>query len=328
MTSRRRFIGSAAGLLVAAPLVSSAQPAGKVSRIGYLRRTTPQPADIEALRQGLRELGYIEGQNLIIDERNANGDAGRLPALARELMQLKVEVLVVDGATTIVGIREVVGAIPIVFAFVGDPVGYGFIKSLDHPGGTMTGLSNFNVELLPKRLQLLREILPAPRIGVMSNPVNNPVNLIALRWERLGAAARSLGTELTFAEARTSAELAAAIGKLSHAGVGALFIIADGMFFTERARIVHLAASYRLPAAYPEREYVEAGGLMSYGPNLSNNFRRAAAYVDKILKGAKPADLPVEQPTKFELVINMKTAKALGLTIPQSLLLRADEVIQ
>ena len=328
MTSRRRFIGSAAGLLVAAALVSSAQPAGKVSRIGYLRRTSPQPADIEALRQGLRELGHVEGQNLIIDERHANGDADRLPNLARELVQRKVQVLVVDGATTLVAVREVVGATPIVFAFVGDPVGYGFVKSLDRPGGTMTGLTNFNVELLPKRLQLLREILPGKRIGVMFNPVNNPMNLIALRSERLRAAARSLGTELTFAEARNSAEIAAAIGKLSHAGVGALFIIADGMFFTERERIVHLAASYRLPAVYPEREYVEASGLMSYGPSLSNNFRRAAAYVDKILKGAMPADLPVEQPTKFELVINLKTAKALGLPIPQTLLLRADEVIQ
>ena len=325
MTSRRRFIGVAVGLLVAAPLVSSGQPASKVSRIGYLRRTSLQPDDIEELRHGLRELGYVEGRNLIIDERYANGDASRLPALARELIQLKMQVLVLDGGATLVAVRDVVGATPIVFAYVGDPVGYGFVRSLDRPGDTMTGLSGFSAELLPKRLQLLREIVPAKRVGVLYNPVNfNPEQ----RWERLQAAAGSLGIDLTFAEAQTAVELAAAVGKLSHAGVGALLVIADGMFFTERARIVGLAASYRLPAAYPEREYVQAGGLMSYGTNLANNFRRAATYVDKILKGVKPADLPVEQPTKFELVINLKTAKSLGLTIPQSVLLRAEKVIE
>jgi len=329
VTSRRRFIGLAAGVLVAAPLVASAQQAGTVSRIGYLRRTSLQPADIAELRLGLRELGHVEGQNLIIDERYANGDAGRLPALAGELIRLKVQVLVVDGGATLAAIRAVIGATPIVFAFVGDPVAAGFVSSLDRPGGTMTGLTNFSSELAPKRLQLLHEILPAKRVGVMYNPVN-PFTRTGgtLRWERLRAGAGSLAIELTFAEAQTSGELAATVAKLSQAGVGALLVIADGMYFTERARIVDLAASYRLPAAYPEREYVEAGGLMSYGPNLSNNFRRAAAYVDKILKGAKPADLAVEQPTKFELVINLTTAKTLGLTIPQSLLLRADEVIQ
>jgi putative ABC transport system substrate-binding protein len=305
-------------------LVASAQQVGKVSRIGYLRQTSLQPADIAELRLGLRELGHVEGQNLIIDERYANGDASRLPVLARELLQLKVQVLVVDGGATLAAVREIVGATPIVFAVVGNPVNAGFVKSLGRPGGTMTGLTNFSGELVPKRLQLLHEILPAKRVGVLSNPVNPS----PLGHERLRAVARSLEIELTFAEAQTAGELAAAIAKLSQAGVGALLVIADGMFFTERARIVDLAASYRLPAAYPEREYVEAGGLMSYGPNLSNNFRRAAAYVDKILKGAKPADLPVEQPTKFELAINLKAAKALGIALPQSLLLRADEVIQ
>jgi len=321
---RRTFIGCVAGSLVAVTFVARAQQASKVSRIGYLRRTSPQPADIEALRQGLRDLGYVEGQNLIIDERYANGDAGRLPALARELMQVKVQILVVDGGATLVAVRDVVGTTPIVFAVVADPVAGGFVQSLDRPGGTMTGLTTFSSELPPKRLQLLREIVPATRVGVMYNPVNPGRHT----FEPLRAAARSLGIELTFAEAQTSAELTAAIGNLRRTAVKALFFLNDAMFFTQRARIVDLAASYRLPAAYPEREYVEAGGLMSYGPSLSNNFRRAATYVDKILDGAKPADLPVEQPTRFELAINLKTTKALGLTIPQSLLLRADEVIR
>ena len=321
---RRTFIGCVAGSLVAVTFVARAQQASKVSRIGYLRRTSPQPADIEALRQGLRDLGYVEGQNLIIDERYANGDAGRLPALARELMQVKVQILVVDGGATLVAVRDVVGTTPIVFAVVADPVAGGFVQSLDRPGGTMTGLTNFSSELPPKRLQLLREIVPATRVGVMYNPVNPGRHT----FEPLRAAARSLGIELTFAEAQTSAELTAGIGNLRRTAVEALFFLNDAMFFTQRARIVDLAASYRLPAAYPEREYVEAGGLMSYGPSLSNNFRRAATYVDKILDGAKPADLPVEQPTRFELAINLKTTKALGLTIPQSLLLRADQVIR
>jgi putative ABC transport system substrate-binding protein len=244
-------------------------------------------------------------------------------------MQRKVQLLVVDGGATVAALREVAAATPIVFAIVGDPVGAGFIKSLDHPGGTMTGLTNFSAEPPPKRLQLLREIVPAKRVGVMYNPVNQVIlNEGRITFEPLRAAAHSLGIELTFAEAQTPVELATAIGKLSRAGVGALFVINDAMFFTERARIVDLAASYRLPAAYSEREFVEAGGLTSYGPNLSNNFYRAATYVDKILKGAKPGDLPVEQPTKFELAINLNTARELGLTMPQSLLLRADVVIQ
>ena len=193
----------------------------------------------------------------------------------------------------------------------------------------MTGLTNFSDELPPKRLQLLREIVPVKRVGVMYNPVNQVLmHPGRIMFEPLRAAARSLGIELTFAEAQTPVELATTVGNLSRAGVGALFVLNDAMFFTERARIVNLAASYRLPAAYAEREFVEAGGLTSYGPNLSYNFYRAATYVDKILKGAKPGDLPVAQPTKFELAINLKTAKALGLTIPQSLLLRADVVIQ
>jgi putative ABC transport system substrate-binding protein len=319
---RRTFIGVVTVGLLAAPLAVVAQQQGKVARIGYLRRTTLQPADIAALRQGLRELGYVEGRNLVIEERYADGDAARLPRLARELQQLKVEVLVVDGGLTVEAIRGVVGLTPIVFTIVGDPVGAGLVASLDRPGGNVTGMATF--PLGPKRLQLLREIVPAGRVGVLSNPANvTPGDL-----ERLSEAAKALGVELVRVPARSPAELAGAFAELSRAHVAALFLAGDAIFFSQRSRIAELAKQFRLPAIYQEREYCDAGGLMSYGTNVPANFHRAATYVDNILKGAKAGDLPVEQPTKFELVINLKTAKALDLTIPQSLLLRADEVIQ
>jgi putative ABC transport system substrate-binding protein len=312
-----------AGSLLIAPLAVLAQQATKVSRIGYLRRTSREPADIEALRLGLREFGYVEGQNLVIDERYANGDSSRLRDLARELMQLKVQVLVVDGGTTVRAVREVVGATPTVFTLVGDPVFAGFVRSLDHPGGTMTGLTNFGTQLAPKRLQLLREIAPFTRVGVLENPTNTAP--AALELLRIGA--RSLGIELVLVGASSTAELDGAFAKLQRGRVAALLVMTDAMFLSQRARVVDLALQHQLPAAYHEREFAEAGGLMAYGPSEPAIFRHAAAYVDKILKGAKPGDLPIEQPTKFELVINLKTAKALGITIPQSLLLRA-EVIQ
>jgi putative ABC transport system substrate-binding protein len=302
-----------------------AQQTMKISRIGYLRRASREPADIEALRLGLRELGYVEGQNLVIEERYANGVATRLPALARELMQLKVQVLVVDGGTTVRAVREIVGATPLVFTLVPDPVAAGFVRSLDHPGGTMTGLTTFNDVLPAKRLQLLREVVPARRISVLSNPTSpsSPAQL-----ERLTGAARSLGVELTWVEAQSPGEFAGAFEKMSQAGVKALLVETDAMFFSQRARIVDLAAKHQLPAVYGEREFADAGGLMAYATNLPASFRRAATYIDKILKGANPGDLPIEEPTRIELVINLKTAKALGLTLPQPLLRRADEVIQ
>ena len=329
MKDRRAFMRTVAGTLLVAPLAVIAQQTPKVWRIGYLRRTSREPADIAALRLGLRELGYVEGQNLVIDERYANGDAARLPDLARELVQLKVQVLVVDGGTTVRAARNVVGATPLVFTLGGDPVAAGFVHSLDRPGGTITGLTSFSGELLPKRLQLLREVVLATRVGLLINPTNYSMNpaLLAGR-ERLIGAARSLGIELTQVDASNPGELAGAFAKLRQAGVAALLVEADAMFFSQRARIVDLAAMHKLPAIYAEREFADAGGLMAYAPNGSANFRRAATYVDKILKGANPGDLPIEQPTKLELVINLKAAKALGLTIPQSLLLRADEVIQ
>jgi putative ABC transport system substrate-binding protein len=323
MTGRRAFMGTLAGGLIA-PLAVLAQTTTQVWRIGYLRRTSREPADIAALRQGLRELGYVEGQNLLIDERYADGDAARLPGLARELAQLKVQVLVVDGATTVRAARNVVGSTPIVFTLGGDPVVGGLVPSLDRPGGTMTGLMTFNDVLPRKRLQLLHEIVQAKRVGVLSNPTDPA----PASREGLTDAARSLGIELTRVEVSSPSELAGAVAKLSRGGVGALFVSADAMFFSQRARIVELAALHKLPAVYGEREFVDAGGLMAYGANHPANFRRAATYVDKILNGAKPGELPIEQPTRLELVINLKTARALGITIPQSLLLRADEVIQ
>jgi putative ABC transport system substrate-binding protein len=326
---RRTFVSRVASAVLALPIAVLAQQTTKVWRIGYLRRTSREPADIAALRLGLRELGYIEGQNLVIDERYANGDAARLPDLARELMQLNVQVLVVDGETTVRAARNVVGATPLVFTVIGDPVAAGFVHSLDRPGGTITGLTSFGGELAPKRLQLLREVVPVTRVGVLNNDTNDPTSpSLLVRRERLTDAARSLGIELTRVEASSPGELVGAFAKLSRAGVGALLVTNDAMFFSQRARVVDLAAMHKLPAIYAEREFADAGGLMAYAPNGSANFRRAATYVDKILKGANPGDLAIEQPTRIELVINLKTAKALGLTIPQSLLLRADEVIQ
>ena len=325
MKDRRAFVCAAAGSLLVAPLAVFAQQTTKVWRIGYLRRTSREPADIEALRLGLRELGYVEGQNLVIEERYANGDSGRLRDLARELVQLKVQVLVVDGATTVRAAREVVGATPLVFTVVSDPVGAGFVRSLDRPDGTMTGLTNFGGELTSKRLQLLREVVPAKLVSVLVNPTS-PVPPVVL--QRLAGAARSLGTDLMWVDAQRPGELAGAFAKMSQASVNGVLVVTDAMFFSQRALVVDLAAKHQLPTAYHEREFAEAGGLMAYAPNGSAIFRRAATYVDKILKGAKPGDLPIEEPTRIELVINLKTAKALGLTIPQSLLLRADEVIQ
>jgi putative tryptophan/tyrosine transport system substrate-binding protein len=318
---RRTFVSRVASGVLAWPIAVLAQQTPKVWRIGYLRRTSREPADIAALRLGLRELGYIEGQNLAIDERYANGDAARLPGLARELMQLKPEVLVVDGVVTVEAIRGVVGFTPIIFTLGVDPVEAGLVASLDRPGGSVTGLATF--QLGAKRLQLLREIVPTGRVGVLSTAYVSPRGM-----ERLNDAAKSLGVELVRVSVRSPAELPGAFAELSRAHLAALFVSADPMFFSQRALIVDLAAMHKLPAIYGEREFADAGGLMSYGTSNPGNFRRVATYVDKILKGAKPGDLPVEQPTKLELVINLKTARALGLTIPESVLLRADEVIQ
>jgi len=326
---RRTFMGALAGGLLAAPLAADAQQAGKVPRIGFLGTRTLSDTSpyLDAFRQGLRELGWVEGQNIVIDDRFAEGRFDRLPNLAAELVRLKVAIIVAAPTPAVVAAKKATETIPIVAIAVGDPVGIGLIASLARPGGNVTGLSfSVGLEIAGKGLELLKETVPkVRRVAVLSNPAN-PGQPLSIR--ELNVAAQSLGVQLQLLEARGPNDFDGAFAAMATERVGALLVVADSMFNLHRTRLADLAARSRLPAAYGLRENVEAGGLMSYGPSVRDLFRRAATYVDKVLKGAKPGDLPVEQPTKFELVINLKTAKALGLTIPPSLLGRADEVIQ
>jgi len=304
--------------------VAVAAPSSQVWRIGYLRRISFDPAAIEALRQGLRNLGYVEGQNLIIEERYADGDAGRLPGLVQELLRLNVQAFVVDGVSTVKAIQNAGTTTPVVFTVVADATGTGLVRSLNRPGGTVTGLTNFSLELGAKRLQLLNEVVPLRRIGFLYNSLNTSANVL----DALRASARSLGVKLFLVEARAAAELPVAFATLNSERVDAFVIGNDGLFYQARVQVVGLAAQYRLPAMYTDSEFAVAGGLMSYGVSEMDNFRRSAVFIDKIFKGANPGDLAIEQPTKFELVINLKTANSLGIVIPQSVLLRADEVIR
>jgi putative ABC transport system substrate-binding protein len=315
----------------AAPFAAEAQPA-KIARIGYLTTSTAaNPHLREAFRQGLRDLGYVEGRNLVIEYRDAEGKIERLPALAAELVALKVDVIFVGGGTRVtLAAMQATKTIPIVFTGVGDPVTSGLVTNLARPGGNVTGLSGLGPELVGKRLEQLTQAVPGvSRVAVLWLP-----GALGERTDKdmlTGAdvAARALGVRLQFVEAtRDPADFDRAFSDMTSARAGALTVLPSNRFLREHRRLVDLAAKNRLPAVYTSREFVDAGGLMSCGANEPDLFRRAATYVDKILKGAKPGDLPVEQPTKFELVINLKTAKALGLTIPQSVLARADEVIQ
>ena len=316
--------------LGAAPLAAEAQQAAKVARIGYLSpNLAASPYLRDAFLQGLRDLGYVEGRNVVIEYRDAEGKLERLPALAAELVALKVDVILAEGGT--LGPRvaqQATRTIPIVFA-AGDPVGSGLVTSLARPGGNVTGLSAFAPELVGKRLELLKQAVPGvSRVAVLWQPGAFGERTEKDTLKRAEVAARDLGVPLQFVEARGPADFDRAFSDMSVARAGALTVLASNMFVSERRRLVDLAAEKRLPAIYSARELVDAGGLMSYGANLADLNRRAATYVDRILKGTRPADLPVEQPTKFELIINLKTAKALGLAIPQSVLGRADEVIQ
>ncbi len=330
MTTRREFIGTLAGGLVVAPLAAEAQQAAKVARIGYLAlNLAAAPRLEEAFLQGLRDLGYVEGRNVVIEIRDAEGKPERLPALAAELVALKVDVIVAPNTPQALAAKQTTRTLPIVFSFVGDPVASGLVTSLARPGGNVTGLSSLSPELVGKRLELLTQAVPGvSRVAVLWQPGFQVERTEKDQLKGADVAARALGVRLQFVEARGPADIDRAFSDMTRARAGALNVWGSSMFTTERRRLVDLAARNRLPAVYGRREYVDAGGLMSYGSNIADLFRRAATYVDKILKGAKPADLPVEQPTKFELVINLKTAKALGLTIPPSLLARADEVIQ
>ena len=323
---RRTWLVGPLGLL-AAPLVAVAQPPVKVFRIGILTATRPEASHLwAAFFQGLRELGYVEGQNVIIESRYFGDRIEQLPALAAELVRLQVDVIVTGAAPEPEAAKRATSTIPIVTAAHLDPVGSGLVASLARPGGNVTGLSQATPELRGKQLELLKEAVPRlSSVAVLSNPT---LPSLALELKELEVAARALKVRLYVVEARVPSELKDAFSVATKERAGALIVLANAVFIRSRVQIVELAAKNRLPLMSQAREYAEAGGLMAYGANLSGLMRRAATFVDKILKGAKPADLPVEQPTKFEFVINLKTAKALGLTIPQSLLVRADEVIQ
>jgi len=315
-------------LAVFLPAGSGAQQAKTVPRIGYLSVLSPSSdsSRIEAFRQGMRELGYVEGQSMAIESRYAEGQLERLPDLAGELARLNVAVIVVGGSTATRASKNVTKLIPIVMAHGSDPVELGFVASLARPGGNITGLTHLAPELGGKRLELLKEIVPKlSRVAVLTDPGTQGHGP---QIKELEVAARALGLQLRPAEVRKPNDLESAFSAMTRGRADALIGLQQPTLDRLRARIVDLAAKNRLPAMYSNSEYVEAGGLMSYAADIVAMFRRAATYVDKILKGTKPADIPVEQPTKFELVINLKTAKQIGLTIPPNLLARADKVIK
>jgi ABC-type uncharacterized transport system substrate-binding protein len=322
-----RAVGSIVALilsLLAVPLAAAAPPAGQVWRIGYLVAGFGKVD--EAFRQGLRDLGYIEGQNITIEYRHADNQLDRLADLAAELIHLPVDVIVVAGPNAARVAQQATRTIPIVLAAGEDPVWLGLVASLARPGGNLTGLSLMSAELEGKRLELLQEAVPtASRVGVLFNPASTGV---VPRWRETESAARSLGVQLHPLEVRSADELERAFAAATSAGVGALIVWRNFLIDTHRTRILQLATQRRLPVMAELREYVDDGGLMFYGPSLPHLYRRAATYVEKILQGAAPADLPVEQPTKFELVLNMKTAQALRITFPPTLLILADEVIR
>jgi putative tryptophan/tyrosine transport system substrate-binding protein len=321
---RREFITLLSGA-AAWPISARAQQPAKLPRIGFLS-TGAADSLSDAFKEGLRELRYVEGQTIAIEWRFSGDRVERLPELAAGLVRLGVDLIVVTTTAPANAARAASSTIPIVFVSVSDPVEFGFIKSLAQPGGNMTGLANTNVELSAKRLEILREMLPrVTRIAVLWNPTVS-VNRAALR--ELEEAARALGVELYPFEAQGAIELGGALVALMERRPEALFVVPNPLFAQFAQELADFTTRHRLPTMHGFRENVEAGGLMSYGPNLTDMFRRAATYVDKILKGEKPADLPVERPTKFELVINLKTAKAIGLEVPPIMLTRADEVIE
>lgn len=323
-----RAASVALALLLAASFAAEAQPAGRVYRVGVLGDKATDPAEARlwrAFRQGLRERGWIEGGNILIEYRWVEGDAARLPELAADLVRLKPDLIVTRASLFTQAAKAATSSIPIVFIVHADPVGTGHVASLARPGGNITGLATLQTEIGPKELQLLTAVVPAAkRIAVLWHP-GTPSHSPGLK--ALEEAGRTLRVELKPVGARTGEELEGAFSDMARNGAQAVLVLGTPFFYTERQRVARLALTHRLPTMLQGRDYVEAGGLMSYYPNHDDTFRGAALYVDKILRGAKPADIPVEQPTKFEFVINLKTAKALGLTISPSLLARADQVI-
>jgi len=323
---RRELLAALGGAAAAWPLVAHAQQSAKLPTIGYLGASTPSLDShrVGAFVQRLRELGWIEGRTVTIEYRWSEGRSERYPEIAAEFVRLKVDVIVATGGG-VPAAKQATSAIPIVFPVAGDPVGGGFVATLARPGGNITGLSLQQTDVASKRVELLRDAVPGlRRMAILVNAGN--VNAV-LELGEVQAAGRTLGLAATTSEIRRAEDIVSAFEALK-GRADAVYVVAEPLVFSNRARIHTLAMAARLPAIYNSREYVEMGGLMSYGPNFPDLFRRTAEFVDKILRGAKPGDLPVEQPTKFDLVINLTTAKALGLTIPESFLLRADEVIE
>jgi|SRR5947208_6933387 len=326
--SKKILLSAVATLMLASVFPAEAQQPKKVPRLGYLVANFPStnPARNEAFRQGLRDLGYVEGKSIVIEWRYAEGKPDRLPVLAAELVRLKVDVIVTAGPASTRPAKEATSTIPIVMGFDNDPVGNGFVASLARPGGNITGLSTLAPEISGKQLELLMEIVPRlSRVAALGNS-NEPGNAQALR--EVEVAAGAFGVQLQHLDVRDPKDIETAFREARKERAGAVLVLPSPVLLTQRTQIVVLTVKSRLPAIYFATEFVDVGGLMTYGPRRTDSFRRAATYVDKILKGAKPADLPVEQPTKFEFVINLKTAKQIGVTIPQSVLFRADKVIK
>ena len=330
MISRRTFVATVTGGLVATPLAAGAQLAAKVYRIGLLSTLPPGSSGVahlwEPFMQGLRQLGYVEGENLVIERRYApEGQPDQLSELAADLVRLKVDVIVAGGSLTPHAAKSATTTLPVLFTNHGDPVGSGLVVSLARPGGNVTGLSLLSLELVAKQLELLKSAVPRiVRVAILWNPSSRTHPRMLNETE---APARALGLRLERVSASGLDDYDRAFEVMTRSRADALLVLGDPIFWYQRSRIVELVTKRHLAGMFGQREFAEAGGLMSYGADVQDNFRRAATYVDKILKGAKPGDLPIEQPTKFELVINAKTAKVLRLTIPQSVLARADQII-
>jgi putative ABC transport system substrate-binding protein len=319
--------------LLTAPLAAQAQPPAKVARIGFLLSGGLESPEtrvlLDAFRQGLRERGYVEGQHIVIEYRAADSKLERFPALATELARLQVDLIVAPNTLAARAAQQATTTIPIVAVVMGDPVGDGLVASLARPGGNITGTTFLGPELVAKRLELLKEALPrVSRVAALWHPGAYAERTTRTMGQATEAAARTLGVHLQLVEVQDPDELDRAFATMTKEHADALIVLPSPMLYTERRHLVDLAARHRLPAMYQAREIVELGGLIAYGASIPELWRRAATYVDKILKGAKPADLPVEQPTTFELAINLKTAQALGITIPSRLLFQADRVIQ
>jgi putative ABC transport system substrate-binding protein len=326
IAQRSVFAFALCAVLFALCWSAQAQPQ-KIPRIGYLGGGSAELEKVwlDAFLQGLRELGYVEGKDIVVERRYASGRYDQLPELAGELVRLKTDVILAASTPVAVGVKKATSTIPIVMV-VADPIGTGLVSSLAKPGGNLTGLSDFHADLITKRLELLKEIVPSvSRIAFLSNPASPTCSL---QMKELAAVAPALGVTLFSLEAKTPDDLGPSFSTIKKQRAAALLVCGDRMFNTHRKQIFELATKQRLPAIYSTKEYADAGGLMSYGANFPDLYRRAATYVDKILKGTKPADLPVEQPMKFEFVINLKAAKQIGLTIPPNVLARADRVIK